>query len=195
MAPDSRSDNTALFILEAQIRDCYGRVVWTHKTQEKCADILLSRHHRIKIAQIVLSALTTTGILLVIFGINPFAYSVASAGVSALLLVLNIYTKDYDLVETAQKHINSAAELWAIRESYLSLLTDIRAGLISVADVSQKRNELQERLAAVYTGSPRTNDKAYRKATNALKKSEELTFLDKEINAFLPKELHKTEEN
>lgn len=35
-------------ILEGQLRECYGRVVYTHKTQEKCADILLKRHSCIK---------------------------------------------------------------------------------------------------------------------------------------------------
>lgn len=33
----SRMDNN---ILEGQLRECYGRVVYTHKTHEKCADIL-----------------------------------------------------------------------------------------------------------------------------------------------------------
>ena len=55
-------------LLEAQIRECYGRVVWTHKTQEKCSDILAKRNSRIKLAQIVLSALTTTGIFIFVFG-------------------------------------------------------------------------------------------------------------------------------
>ena len=27
-------------ILEGQLRECYGRVVYSHKTHEKCADIL-----------------------------------------------------------------------------------------------------------------------------------------------------------
>lgn len=33
----SRMDNN---ILEGQLRECYGRGVYTHKTHEKCADIL-----------------------------------------------------------------------------------------------------------------------------------------------------------
>jgi len=55
-------------LLEAQIRECYGRVVWTHKTQEKCADILAKKNSRIKLAQIVLSVLTTTGIFIAVLG-------------------------------------------------------------------------------------------------------------------------------
>ena len=62
--------NSQAEILENQIRELYGRVVWTHKTQEKCADIIWVRHTRIKVTQIILSALTTTGILVAVFGEN-----------------------------------------------------------------------------------------------------------------------------
>jgi hypothetical protein len=43
-------------VLEGQLRECYGRVVYSHKTHEKCADILLERQGRIKFWQIVISA-------------------------------------------------------------------------------------------------------------------------------------------
>jgi hypothetical protein len=42
-SPDSRA------ILEGQLRECFGRVVYSHKAHEKCADILLSRLDRIKL--------------------------------------------------------------------------------------------------------------------------------------------------
>ena len=32
------------FLLESQIREIYGRVVYTHKTHEKCADVLKNRN-------------------------------------------------------------------------------------------------------------------------------------------------------
>ena len=47
--------NREVELLEGQIRECYGRVVYSHKTHEKCADILLRRSGRIKMAQIALS--------------------------------------------------------------------------------------------------------------------------------------------
>lgn len=51
---------------------------------------------------------------------------------------------------------------------------------------------MQEQLLNVYKGAPRTISKAYKEACAALKKNEELTFTDGEIDAFLPKELRKT---
>ena len=50
-------------VLEGQLRECYGRVVYSHKTHEKCADILLERQGHIKLAQLSISASVTGGIV------------------------------------------------------------------------------------------------------------------------------------
>lgn len=177
-------------LLEAQIRECYGRVVWTHKTHEKCSDILDKRNSRIKFSQIVLSALTTTGIFVTVFG-DKIWVGIISAIISAILLILTTYTKKYDLGEIAQKHANCATTLWNVRENYLSLLTDIRSGSVDAEAIRIQRDKLQSELYNIYKGSPRTLGKAYNEASKALKSLEEMTFSDAEIDSFLPKELRK----
>lgn len=178
-------------IIEAQIRECFGRVVYSHKTQEKCADIVLNIHKRLKLTLIIISAIITTSLLLKLFGDKEWALMIGVI-LSTLLFGLNTYMKDFDLGEIAQKHTNAANELWDIRESYLSLLIDIKANQLSMGQIITQRDNLQKRLSNVYSGSPRTNNKAYREASKALKVNEELTFSDREIDSFLPKELHKT---
>ncbi|PZR22993.1 MAG: hypothetical protein DI539_04225 [Flavobacterium psychrophilum] len=175
-------------IIESQIRELYGRVVWTHKTQEKCADIILRRHTRLKITQIILSALTTTGILVAVFGENMIV-GILSAIVSSVLFGINTYTKDYDLGEIAQKHSIAASELWNIRESYLSLLSDLKLGMLDINDVISRRDVLQEQLYNTYRGAPRTLSLAYNQASKGLKNNEELTFSSEEIDRLLPEEL------
>ena len=61
------ANNSDITVLESQIRECYGRVVWTHKTHEKCADIYAAQLKALKTTEIVLSALTTTSLLTSIF--------------------------------------------------------------------------------------------------------------------------------
>lgn len=175
-------------ILEGQLRECYGRVVYSHKTHETCADILLSRHDWIKVWQIVLSALVTGGIVSTFFDSGNIGAAV-SVVLSTLLLILNAYTKDYDLGEIAQKHRQAGSDLWIIREEYLSLLTDIRVGDISLDSIRERRDGLVKELHTVYAGAPSTNYKAYTKAQEALQKLEDMTFSEEEIDAFLPKEL------
>jgi len=182
--------NSQIDILEAQIRECFGRVVWTHKTQEKCSDILNSINNKVKLIQIILSALTTTGILITIFGNNKIV-GIISALLSVILFGLNLYIKDYDLGGLAQKHADCAAHLWNVREHYFSLLTDIKSSQINEKEIVKKRDKLQEELFNIYKGSPRSISKAYDQASKALKISEELTFRDEEIDSFLPEELKK----
>ena len=174
--------------LEGQLRECYGRVVYTHKTHEKCADILLERQGHIKLAQIIISAIVTGGIVSTFFDAGK-AVAAISAVLSTGLLALNAYTKDYDLGEIAQKHRQAGAELWIVREKYLSLLTDIRTGDVSLESIRARRDALLDELHAVYVGAPSTNFKAYSRAQESLKKLEDMTFSDEEIDAFLPKEL------
>ncbi len=181
-------------VLEGQLRECYGRVVYSHKTHEKCADILLKRHKQIKFWQIVLSAIVTGGLISTLFDFSALAEfkksgTLVAVVLSTILLVLNSYTKDYDLGEIAQKHRQAGADLWIIRERYLSLLTDLRMAAIPIEDVRSKRDQLAEDLHAVYSGAPSTNYKAYAAAQKALKQLEDMTFSDEEIDAFLPKEL------
>jgi len=175
-------------VLEGQLRECFARVVYSHKTHEKCADILLARLGRLKVSQIVLSAITTGGFIAAILGSTQTA-AVFGVVVSTGLLVLNAYTKNYDLGELAQKHRQAASALWLIREKYLSLLTDLRMGSTVVSDLQRRREELLEELHRVYSGAPSTTFKAYRKAQKALKALEDMTLSESEIDAFLPKEL------
>ena len=176
-------------VLEDQLRECYGRVVYSQKTHEKCADILLSRHKCIKFWQIALSAIVTGGIATTLYEDWKVVTTVVTTVLSTILLALNAYTKDYDLGEIAQKHRHSAADIWLIREKYLSLLTDLRAGSLPLEDIRKNRDALLEELHATYKGAPSTDYKAYQKAQKALKELEDMTFSDEEIDAFLPKEL------
>lgn len=203
MEPHSQTNDTpdSRAILESQLRECYGRVVYSHKTHEKCADILLALLSKIKLWQIILSAFTTGGFIVAVFGsekedtvalfdmwkIGIFVGTI----VSTILLVINAYTKDYDLGELAQKHRQAGADLWNIREKYLSLITDLKMCEKPIETLQKERDELQRELHSVYSGAPSTNYKAYQKAQEALKQKEDMTFIDEEIDVFLPKELKK----
>ncbi|WOA32660.1 SLATT domain-containing protein [Alloalcanivorax xenomutans] len=180
--------NREVQLLEAQIRECYGRVTYSHKTHEKCADMLLRRNGRIKIIQISLSAAITGGVISTFVDSGHWAAGI-SVAMSTILLALNSYTKDYDLGEIAQKHRYAGSELWIIREKYLSLLTDLHVGDLSVAEIRRRRDEIMDDLHSAYEGAPSTNFKAYRKAQRALKNMEDMTFSDDEIDVFLPDEL------
>lgn len=189
MAKDSLPKE--LLTLEAQLRENYGKIVYSHKTQEKCADILSGQHKLIKNSQIFLSALITTGLLVRVFAGKEWAL-ITSTVLSAIQFGFTSFLKEYNLGETIQKHSTAALELYDIREKYLSLLTDMHVGLLQPAEIVSKRDEYQEALSKTYKGSPRTFSKAYKMAQKALQIKEELTFSNEEIDNLLPENLRKS---
>ena len=193
MEPHSQTNDSSKTkqVLEGQLRECFGRAVYSHKTQEKCADILLNTYAKIKLWQIILSAITTAGFVSVLFFEEKIGSIIASL-VSAILLCLNLYQKNYNLVETAQKHKQAANNLWLVREKYQSLITDLAIGNKTLEIIQEKRDVLMEELNSVHSSAPSTNSKAYKKAQKALKKNEDMTFSDEEIDMFLPKELKRS---
>ena len=80
---------------------------------------------------------------------NSKLAAAVSAFVSAALLALNAYTKDSDPGLLAQEHKTIAARLWTVRESYLSLLTDVVSGAIGAEEARKGRDDLQEQLATI----------------------------------------------
>ena len=194
MAPHSQNNDSPdpKQILEGQFRECFGRVVYSHKTHEKCADILLKREARIKLGQIALSVITTGGLVSVLLGTGTVGTSLTSL-VSALLLGLNLYTRNHNLAELARKHRQAANGIWLIREKYQSLITDLIIRGKSLEVLLRERDVLMADLHSVYSSAPSTTSRAYLKAQKALKHNEEMTFSDAEIDAFLPKELKRSQ--
>lgn len=171
--------------LEGQIRECFARVVYSHKTHEKQGDICATTLTRYKLAQIALAAVTTSGTLAILFT-DQFWLKLVTALVSLISLFVTGYMKGFDPGAAAQKHRDTAADLWAIRESYLSLLTDLSTGAVSHDDARERRDVLQNALAAIYKSAPGTTPKAYGKAQEGLQRLEDYTFNTGEIDKFLP---------
>ncbi|MBI1687626.1 UNVERIFIED_CONTAM: SLATT domain-containing protein [Methylobacteriaceae bacterium AG10] len=181
----------ATVTLEGQVRECFARVVYSHKTHEKQGDICSATLRRLKIWQIVLSAVTTSGALAVLFT-DDIWLKALTAFVSTITLFISGYMKGFDPGATAQKHRDTAADIWAIRESYLSLLTDLSSGAISDEVARERRDNLQNELAAIYKSAPGTTPKAYRLAQKGLQKLEDYTFNPGEIDKFLPPTLKRS---
>lgn len=185
---ERNSQTSQGYKLESQIREAYGRVVYTFTCHNKIVQRLLKHNNRIKVWQIILSALTTGSFLATILS-NKSAAGWVGAIISIVLLILNSYTKNFDLVETAQSHQKAADALWTIREEYVSLLTDFES--LEPSDIMERRDDLQNRTADIYAQSPRTDSKSYEEAQKALKKDEEQTFSEKEIDVMLPNSIRR----
>ncbi|QQR41277.1 SLATT domain-containing protein [Devosia rhizoryzae] len=177
------------------MRECYGRCAYTHKTHEKMAERLHSRHKRAKWANIILSALITGGAVGIIFS-KGSAYELyagyATAALSIMSLIFNAYLKDLDPGALAQRHREAASDIWNIREAYLSLITDVVDQQTGLDALRNRRDALQLALHKIYHGAPHTDGKAYGKAQAALKYNEDLTFAEDELDLLLPSSLRRS---
>ena len=170
------------------IRESFGRVAYSHKTHEKAAEIE-SRHSVIvKWANIVLITITS-GSLLTTIVTNQVLLAYLGALLSVATLAFTIFQLSFNPEEKAAKHRQLAKELWYVRERYVNLIADMTSGQAGSETIVVQRDRLIEELKLIYKFAPVTSSKAYKKAQEALKINEELTFSDNEIDQFLPTEL------
>ena len=174
--------------LHSQLRELYGRMVYTHKTQEKESDRASARLLYWQNAQLILSSMSATGVLATIWG-DCVVIKIATAVISAILFGISAYLKNCDFGGRARCHAEAAAFLWDARERYLTMIVDLQSGKCDRSEICERRDELQTKLAAFFKSAPRTTAKSYQQASIALHKNDEFTFVDEEIDRFLPESL------
>lgn len=177
--------------LLAQVRESFGRVVYSHKAQEKQADICFTKHRWQQAALIALTAISSGTFLAAVLGtaIDPLLASLVTSFIALLVTATSLATKTFRFSDEADAHRDVATRLWDVRESYLSLISDLMSGGVSTQQARLRRDELQESTRETYESAPRTTNRAFRKARGKLKNNEELTFSAHEIDLFLPEAL------
>lgn len=175
-----------------QIREAYGRVVYTYTCYLKMMNRLQCKNNRARVVQIILSAITTAGLLGVII-VNQKWLAITSGIFSAMLLGVNLYMKDFRLAEDSNQYRLASDKLWMIREDYVSLLTDFN--ILSVEEITRRRNDLQSKVYDIYSTYPKTDKKSYKDAQIALKSEEEQFFTKEELNKMLPQQVRTEDDN
>lgn len=184
-----------LYLL-AQIRESFGRVVYSHKTHEKQADICFTKHRWQQGVLIGLTALSSGTFLAAVVGLlgKPVLTSLVTSSIALLVSWMSLGAKTFRFAEESDAHRGIASRLWDVRESYISLIADLMSDNISDAEARARRDELQKASRDVYSTAPRTSNRAFILAQDGLKNNEEMTFTPREIDLLLPKALRLDEE-
>ncbi len=134
--------------IKQQVKEAYGKVVYTYTAHLKDANIKHSKSSKIKIAIIVLSAVSTCGLLGIILQWAPIVLAAVTACITLANVILSSYSKAANLDGQELLHINTANRLWKIREQYLSILTEFDE--LSDEQVVKGRDELKGQTAEIY---------------------------------------------
>ncbi len=175
-------------VLYSQIENEYGNVVYSHAAQEEQRTRLTRTEHRIKVAQIVLSALSTAGLVGVFFTQQIWITSI-TAVITFLLLFLNSYSFRLEIGAKAALHRKAGDQLWLLIRKYLSLLVDFPE--LDLAEARKRRDALIAETAETYCNVERTDDKSFSIAQKRLKEDGLKEFTREELNRLLPEALQK----
>lgn len=175
-------------MLYNQIQEQYGKLVYTYTCHLKQALALKKESSGFEWAQIILSAVSAGGFIATVVA-DQAKLAWIGGIVSTLLLVVSGYLKDKDFAAEQKRHMDTASDLWPLREEYLSLLTDFN--MLDDEKIVSRRDSLIMRTANIYKLAPQTDEKAYAAAQDALKNKEEQYFSQEELNVILPAHLRK----
>jgi 3-deoxy-D-manno-octulosonic-acid transferase len=135
--------------------------------------------------RITLSAVTSSGICAVIF-VDNIRLKIATAIISGISLFISTYYKSYDLKSLQKQHKKSAIELLELRENLVSALCDIKINKYDEEELVKKRDELIKRKIQIAKCTLDPDEKAVDEASNNLKKRQDNTYSDDEIDSYLP---------
>lgn len=172
--------------IKKQIREEYGKLVYTYTCHNKDAQIVNKRTKILKIVKLVLSGLSTAGFVSAIFS-NAKIVSILGIIISVALFVITSILNEENMACSIASHNNAANQLWLVRENYVSLLSEFDS--LSTEEIVKKRDELLLQTNKIYKNSLQTSSKAYEKAQEVLKNNQEQFFEDWEIDLMLPKSL------
>jgi len=93
--------------IESSVRDTLGGVVWSHKIQEKQADIYETKFKRLETAKIISSSLTSAGIVSLLFT-DELWIKIVSALLSFVSIFVGAFFKSFDLRTMVVQHKKTA---------------------------------------------------------------------------------------
>ncbi len=172
--------------IKTQIKELYGKLTYSYTTHIKASRILTECNSRLKLFIVILSAISTCGLVSVIIWDERWV-AIVTTLITAISLVLSTHLKSFDYDQKISSHRNTAHGLWKLRERFISYLTDFDT--LSASEIIKERDLLIEELANIYETEPLTSSKAYKLAQKALKNEEEQFFSEAELNKLLPKHL------
>lgn len=168
------------------VRENFASVVWTHKIQEKQADIYSRQYKVLETINVIVAALTSCGVFSIVINEDCIVIKVVTCILSFVTLAITTYFKSFDLKSLEKQHKDAANNFIVVRNDLLQVIADIHMKNGSVQDINESYQKIIQRLNSLYVIAPGTSNRAVKQASNALGKDKEYSYTDVEIDCFLP---------
>lgn len=170
------------------VRQNYASVVWTHKIQEKQADIYEENYKKIECANIFTAAFTSCGVFSSFYQ-DVWFIKVGTIFLSFITVFIASYMKSFDLKTMGKDNKEYANRFLMIRNKLLSIIAEIHLMKKPIDEIQEQFEAVLKELNDCYANAPTTTYKAVTRASEALKVNKDYTFTDEEIDRFLPSSL------
>lgn len=149
--------------LHEEVKRFIVNVSWTHKIHIAHSDLLASYAMAIRIANLVLSAVVSSGLIYILLTDTYWAKLLTA--ICSLLVTLSVaFRKEFNFDELSSKEKADVNVFWGLREEASRLLYSLTYNTEPSAEVSEKFNRLleirSERSLGLLTPSQKAVDKA-----------------------------------
>ncbi len=176
-------------LIEANLRQLYAKCVWADKIHKNQSIIYSKEFRKIENAKIILSSLTTSGVLGVVASSNTII-DIATVVLSFGTIILNAYSKNYDLQKLATEHKYSAIQYSSLSNRLLSTLSQIKIGLLPVDELLKIEKQYLNEIDLIAKNSKDVSEKAISLAEEGFVTRRDISaFTDDEIDFLLPENL------
>lgn len=172
-------------LLLDEVRQNYAGVVWTHKIQEKQADIYHEQYSKIETANILAASATSCGIVSAILCDSIWAKIIAAV-LSFITITISTYFKSFDIKEMEKHNKEYANKFLIIRNRLMHIVCNLHMKKRNIAEINTEYISIMDELNELYVSAPSTTKEAVDRATEALKVDKEYTYTEEEIDNFLP---------
>ena len=170
------------------VRQSYASVVWTHKIQEKQAEIYEKKYKRIECANIFTAAITSCGVFSSFYQ-DFWLIKVLTILVSFATVFIASYMKSFDYKTMGKENKEYANRFLVIRNKLQSVIAEIHLMEKPIEEIQECVETILNELNECYVNAPSTTEKAVSRASDALKVNKDYTFTNEEIDGFLPQSL------
>ena len=189
----NNTENTREYeILLDVVRQSYASVVWTHKIQEKQADIYSKRKNILDTINIIVATLTSCGVTSIVVNKDCFALKLITFALSFIAVAITAYFKNFDLKSLQKQHKDAANNFIVIRNELLQVIADIHMQNEDVKSLNDRYKSIMERLNKLLMNAPIVSERAGKRAKNVFAKEKGYCYKEEEIDRFLPPELRKS---